>query len=153
MVYVQKKFWSEKDLTHKAIPKDCEAVPLLEWHRRMMLGCPVGKTSFLPSSVFVSVAFLGRKRTTEVTVWLKLSAVVPYTIRVRDPHSLKEIKSTLGNSDPCKWAYDPDLYEVLGEKFSEMVNSVKRADVDLGKADGQTPLDTRKGVFPNFDSM
>lgn len=151
MVDVPEKFWSEEDLTHKASPEDCEAVPLLEWHRRMMLGVPVlTRDTFLPSKVDATLLYLGRE--TEITVWLKLSAVVPYTIRVRDPHNLKEIKRTLGNTDPCKWAYDPELYEALGEKFSEMVNSVKRVDIDLGKAD-QTPLDTRKGTVPNFDSM
>ena len=98
----------------------------------------------------------------KVDVVLGIKVNVCYTVEVAEVNPAA-IREALLNKDPSEWAMDPNFYEYFGSAFrgvvgkmtdEEILNAVTPdADIDLGKTDGQTPLDTRKGIFPNFDSM
>ncbi len=67
----------------------------------------------------------------KVRVSVPVTRDVSYVIEVKDPSNIDEVSEALAKKDPSQWEYDPCFYEHLGDEWKNLVNKVKKENIEI----------------------
>lgn len=67
----------------------------------------------------------------KVRVRVPVTRDVYYVVEVKDPNDTDEISRALAGKDPSNWESDPCFYEHLGDEWKNLVNKVKREQIEI----------------------